>query len=339
MAFEELRYLAVGERASVKFRCGEKEFSLSPKLSFVVDEKTGTADFKATGYVLSCDGTETEAASFEEIVKWFSGEAEITDINDKYKSTEEYEKAKAFESISMEELLEMELPLADGFSLTCPYNSGYDAEHPYGLYKISEELSAEAIRSLRSFEYCSAKRQYENISAEDKEKLPPFSKLYEDIADECFAYRKKNPKTAEKFGGNAFFADEFARGKTEYKKPQQLWHIYHAVDFVETCRFQLDKMKHNAKERAIDCELDSEEYKQLKSSLLKTEVTFCWHCTTSGLLSKVFYFKLDDNSVNWLKKLKDDYDLKLLEDLAFYNGEELIFSSCTHERFHTQIKR
>ena len=115
----------------------------------------------------------------------------------------------------------------------------------------------------------------------------------------------------------------------------ELWHAYSAVDFTGTCEYILEKLKKEQTERPLTEELESDENKALKDNLIKTEVTFVWHCTSSSELSKVFYFKLNDDTVEWLKRFKSDYDLELLEDLAFYKKGKLLFSSCTHERFHS----
>lgn len=67
-------------------------------------------------------------------------------------------------------------------------------------------------------------------------------------------------------------------------------------------------------------------------------MSFSWHCTM-GPLAKVHRFRLNDKTKKWLKQFKSDYDLEGLEDLALYKGDELLFSSCTHEVFHNDCRK
>ena len=325
---------------SIRFRADGIEFSAEPQMSYFFDEAQGISEFKATGFELTSGGKTQSYQKIEELFENFvTKQVELISINDMYCSLEEYEEEKAFENIDMEDLLKIYLPIADSFSLNCPYNDGYDAEHRYGIYSISDELAKKAIDGLASVMEETSRKQYAQISEEERVKLPPFDRLYKEIGEECAAFRKKNSKKAEKFDGNVFFCDIFGTKKSKYKEPPELWHLYHAVDFVETCRFGLDKMKENAEQRSLLAELDGEEYGELKGSLIKTDVTFSWHCTTSGQLTKVFYFALNDGTVEWLKRHKNDYDFNKLQDLAFYRDGKCVFSSCTHEGYHTGAEK
>lgn len=48
----------------------------------------------------------------------------------------------------------------------------------------------------------------------------------------------------------------------------------------------------------------------------------------------MFYFALNEQTTAWLAQFEHDYQFTKLEDLAFYKGDKLLFSSCTHEGFH-----
>lgn len=340
MTKAQLKNLLEKDGVSVKFSVDDTEYSAEPVMVYEFNEATGLADFKVDGFTLEKKGRRKSFKNFESFFEKFENkQVKLISINDEFESIESYEEEKAFENISMEKLLATFMPIADSFSLTCPFNSGYDEEHPFGLYRVDAKLAERALNELEEWEKKTAERQYGCILEKDRKKLPAFETLYEEVKAECRDYRRKHAEKADKFGGNVFFSDEFSEGNTKYKKPAELWHVYEAVDFVETCRYTLDKTAENEKERPLDEVLDKEEYAGLKSSLIKTEVGFTWHCTTSGMLSETFFFKLNESTAEWLKKFENDYALEGLEDLAFYKDGKLIFSSCTHEKFHTRLDK
>ena len=340
MTKAQLKNLLEKDGVSVKFSVDDTEYSAEPVMVYEFNEATGLADFKVDGFTLEKKGRRKSFKNYESFFEKFENkQVKLISINDEFESIESYEEEKAFENINMEKLLATFMPIADSFSLTCPFNSGYDEEHPFGLYRVDAKLAERALNELEEWEKKTAERQYDCIPEKDRKKLPAFETLYEEVKAECRDYRRKHAEKADKFGGNVFFGDEFSEGNTKYKKPAELWHVYEAVDFVETCRYTLDKTAENKKERRLDAVLDKKEYVELKSSLIKTEVGFTWHCTTSGMLSETFFFKLNETTARWLKKFENDYALEGLEDLAFYKDGKLIFSSCTHEKFHTRLDK
>lgn len=286
--------------------------------------------------------------SFKKIDKLFAylkkeqviddGDITVITYNNHYQTYQDYLDALAFDNIDMTGLLEKYLPHADRFSLTCPYSMDYDIDHPYGTCRLNKEHADYAEKMVRERTMQSLLRIYEKISEADKESLPSFDTLMESITNEVENYRAKlSDKELGDNGGSSFMCERFSMGKTYFKSPQELWHFYHSLDNLFMYCWISDKMKKGTVERPLDAELNSEYYSPLKQDLINTEVAFCWHCTTSSQLSKVFYFRITDNSVAWLKKLKNDYDMTELEDLAFYNSDKLLFSSCTHEGFHNDF--
>ncbi|MDE7440484.1 MAG: hypothetical protein K2N23_08270 [Clostridia bacterium] len=253
-----------------------------------------------------------------------NGEVNVKGIGEDKMTVEEYEAMLEFDKLDMAGLLEKYLPLADSFSLTCAY----------GENRISEELAAEALKKVKEKSFKMAETEFMGVSEEERKKLPPFKEIYADIENEYKNYCRQNSTLIEANDGYACFTDVFS-GDRIYSSLDELWHAYSAVDFTGTCAYILDKLKKAETTRPLTEELDTEENKCLKDNLINTEVTFCWHCTQSSELSKVFYIKLNEDTVNWLKQFVSDYDLNLLEDLAFYKKGKLLFSSCTHERFHT----
>lgn len=339
MTKAQLENLLEKDGASVKFSIGGIEYGAEPVMVYEFNEATGTADFRVDGFTLERKGRRKSFKDFESFFKKFENkQIELVLINDEFESLEDYEDKKAFDNINMENLLAIYLPVADSFSLTRPFNN-YDGEHPFGIYRLDTKLAEKALKELEEWEKKTAERQFDGIPEKDRKELPPFDKLYEDIKAECSDYRKKHAAKLDEYEGNVFFGDEFSKGNTKYKKPVELWYVYEAVDFVETCRYTLGKTAENEKERPLGSALENEEYAGLRGSLIKTEVGFTWHCTTSGMLSETYFFKLTEDAVAWLKGFENDFALKGLEDLAFYKDGKLIFSSCTHERFHTRLDK
>lgn len=280
------------------------------------------------GETMKVKGDKKLIRLLEDAGSYENGEIKVKYIGEEKLTVEEYTERLAFDKLDMEGLLEKYLPLADSFSLTCPY----------GKNGISEELAADALKKVKEKLYRMAEAEFAKASEEDRSKLPPFKKIYEDIESEYKDYCRQNAALIEANDGYACFTDSFS-GDRIYSSLYELWHTYNAVDFVGTCEYVLSKLKKCENVRPIEEELETEENRCLKDNLIKTEVTFFWHCTLSGELSKVFYIKLNKDTAEWLKRFKSDYDLDLLEDLAFYKKGKLLFSSCTHERFHSDCTK
>lgn len=271
-----------------------------------------------------------------ELIK--DGEVNVVKYPRGCETLEEYRAAREFDCIDMKGLLDKYLPFADRFSLTCPFSCP-DEEHWFGERKLHKEQAAAANAKAEKVLTEQVKGVFMRLSESDKAKLPPFEKLLEDITREVHEYRAAHSGTAEQSGGQTFICDEFSCGNTKYREPQELWQIYHSLDMLETFKWNSGKMTENENDVPIDAELNDELYAPLARDLINIEITYCWHCTITSQLSKVFYFRLTDSSIAWLAARKNDYDMGLFEDLAFYKGDELLFSSCTHEGFHNDLMR
>ena len=293
-------------------------------------------ELKQQGFTVKVGGNEQSADDFDGLKKFLSeacagkdesdGEDiyEVIEISDRYRSIEEYERQKSFETISMRELL-ARYPNADEFEMTLPQNSE----------EITDEQAERAIAELRKHYYDESRRVYESLSNAEKAELPDFETLYGEIDSECVAFRKKHAKKVEKYNGNAFFCDRFGSGNTRYKEPQKLWHLYSAVDNLHAAIYALDRTG-RVESPAPNDELDG--IPPLKKALMGVKLTYSWHCTTSGNMVRLCRFKLTDGAKEWLLTRKDDYDLDIFEDLALYAGRKILFSSCTHEHFHNDCE-
>lgn len=346
---ERLRYLLKEEKVEVEVASYDISKTDTYEIGFntyLVAHNSGTK-LKFKGYTVETfKGKKHVLKKYRNIFGLFSyldkeqvfdaDEVTVVSYNGQYKTYQEYVDALAFNNIDMSGILEKYLPQADRFSLNCPFCLEYDAERMQGTYRLSDEHAEYARDKARTVTLKNLGRVYERISNHDKENLPPFDKLIESITEEIKEYRHAlGDKTIDSNDGDSFICDEFSMGKTRLTSPQELWHFYHGLDNLFMYYWICDKLQKNTIERPLDAIIDTEYYSPLKQDLINIEVTFCWHCTMSSELTKVFYFRLTDNSIAWLKTLKNDYDMRELQDLAFYNGDKLLFSSCTHEGFHS----
>lgn len=288
------------------------------------------------GCCITYAGQTVKIKGDKKLIKFFedngaveNGEYKVTAIGSDRLSVEEYNKMLAFDKLDMEGILEKYLPLADCFSLTCAY----------GENAISEEIANGALKRVREACFKTAEEQFMLAAESERNKLPPFKKIYEDVEKEYREYCREHTALIDANDGYACFSDVFSGDKV-YSSLEELWHTYNEVDFAGTCEYILEKLKKCKNVRPLDEELFCEENIALKNNLIKTEVTFEWHCTVSGELSKVFYIKLNEETANWLRQFKSDYDLDGLEDLAFYKNGKLLFPPArTSDSISTARKR
>lgn len=321
---ERLNTVLEKDMLAVTLTVGGREIEIEPCLFLNLNE-----GLKVRGFTVKVNGNEEKAEDFAALTAMLSdtgaeeGGYNLKNINGNYDTVEELDAKQAFDSISMAGLLEKYAD-ADRFQLVIPlYDYGFDEEQAKTAYETVYEQQKR---------WC--KTEYDNFSETQKEKLPDFETLYSAIEEECREYRSKNAATIATHDGEGFFCDEFTRGRTKFTTPAGLWHFYHAVDFVEACAYRIERSQNNG---ADDYDGKLDDYTALKRALIKTEVTYSWHCTTSGSPAKVFTFELNDETRAWLLTHADDYDIERdgFEDLALLKGEEILFSSCTHEHFHT----
>lgn len=311
---------------------GEK-ISVEHVYCFTVQD--GTPDFKCAGFKIKGSAEET-AEDFNGLLVRLKtmgagdGQYLLDNIDGQFSTVKELREKIDFDHISMDGLLKR-YEVADRFSLTTDY----------GDVKIDGELADRVLKELAQNQYEMAREQFQALTQEEREQLPPFEELYEEINAKCLAYRKRHRKRIGETGGHSFFCDEQRKGK--YKDFSAVWHIYSAVDFVQAAAYDLQRLKANSSALPIDRQLEG--LPVLKEALISAEPTYVTHCTISGSLSTVFTFALNDRTREWLKTHKDDYDFNTafdagqegyrLDDLALYCGEKILFSSCTHEHFHS----
>lgn len=252
-----------------------------------------------------------------------NGLIEIDKINDRFSTLKEYEENVFFENISMLDLLE-KYNDCNIFSLT----SGF------AIDSISNEQKVKVLNDLKEENKKYLLDRYNAVK--DEYNLPPFELLYNDIQEEVYNFEKLHRHEYDFIFANSFICDHVGKD-TKYSQPTNFfWHFYHNLGRELDSVIELNSKISNEDDDSI---LEDEEYVELKPYLIKTEKTYITHCT-SGPLQKVYYFKLNNQTKNWLLKYENDYQLNVnkLCDLAIYDNDKLRFSSCTHEEFHNDIQ-
>lgn len=247
---------------------------------------------------------------------------------------------QSLENINMQGILDKYVDLIDTFELVteyCPWKECTD-ENPYGVYKVSSEDGKRAIEILEKHFKDYHLKNYNQIPEEIKKNLPDFQALYYEIEAETKKHASKTEDELKESNESPFLCDEVGNGKTKYNNPKKFfWGMYHDMGFLLDCSKRIEALMKNSIVRPLDFELNNDKNSALKPYLISITPTFTWHCTTSSCFSKVFRFKLTDEAKKWLLQFETDYDVEGFEDLALYNGDKLLFSSCTHEGFHFDV--
>ena len=224
-------------------------------------------------------------------------------------------------------------------------------------YNITEEEFFNALAKIET----KTKEEKRIIYEKNKNKFvnyPDFDTLYEEIKQECNnfdseenrifylnkrynekinQYKKigitdeKIEKMKENFFNCRFIAD-FVGKTTKYGKEHQsfFWNLYY--DIAMNIDRKKDKEKYCVNNRISPIEQIPQ---GLKEHLLYYEISFYNAVTISGGLMINYYFKLNEETKNYLLQFRNDFDMQELEDLTFYKNDEIKFYSCTHEQFNS----
>ena len=341
ISLERLNWLLEEAHCSVKLRSKDgTECDVSQSISIyfnendIEDPKNGQVSY--VGYDVYINEKNKSYKSYKTLIKaltalqMIDGESvSLLSINDNFDTVEDYVSDVEFNNLDMKGLIE-KYATADSFELVLPYGNNYSMQNPLGTVALKEEHGKESIKILENEFMQKIASAYANLSEEQKQSLPKYDELIKDITEEINAQIKKAK------GKMVFMCDRVSQGKTKYAQPIEFfWHAYFNLQFIIDRKAEVIKMQDLPDKIPLDLELDDKNNKPLKDNLISITPTFVTHCTTSGALSKVFKFKLNDATKQWLMRFKDDYNIEGFEDLAFYKGEKLLFSSCTHEGFHS----
>ena len=288
---------------------------------------TTFSEITVEGYTSTCDRQTKKFATFEEMCAFLKG---IGAADDKFMfltkcggfaSTSEYESKGRFDSLDMEGILNYYRD-ADEFELV--------DRSP--VYEKLSDGEVEAIRNeCNEWAKLSARNLYGELALEERQKLPEFEQLWQEICEEVTAFLKKVKYGKLKKGASRFICDHVGED-TKYSEPAHFfWHTYHGC---EMAAMQCEQAENFKKAEGKEVIFENAHFAPLLPHLIASRMTFIWHCTISGSPARVYRFALNDKTRAWLKQYKSDYDLEELQDLALYKGGKLVFSSCTHEVYH-----
>ncbi len=348
---EQLENLLEIEHCAVSLRADGGIAEIAPRMCVSIDFSNlsdgGNVTFK--GYTVFYGERERTSKRFDTLVSFLrkigakqSGEYVLEKINDRHGSVDEYEAEKAFMALDGNGITDKYFPLADSFELVAPF-CGYDEicdTCPEGRFKLSHNDGERALRAVKEQSKNMLRELYEReLSEAQKEKLPPFEELCADIEKECGEHSLKAEEGALDEDESEFMCDLLSEGKVKYSEPHDVfWHFYSELGMLRRFERSVEILENNTEERALDYELEKEECAPLKNNLLSVIPTFSWHCTTSGLMHKVFRFTLNNDTAKWLKeRYFGNSDESPFEDLAFYKGDKLLYSECTHEGFRNDF--
>ena len=337
----DLKFLLEDEKVSaLVIKNKEKRIDIIRKISIYMnfddlsDERNGQLIDK--GYQVNINEETIDFESFEQLLEFLKLEDQqliaLLSINNQFNSIQEYLEDKAFNNLDMQGIISKYEKEADSFVLVAPYEEELLDE----MYvEFGDDSKSETINDLEN-KIITKLKGYYDIYLDDIKKTT--NKSFETIIDDIKQEIRKALMQAERDNVLMFLCDKVHVGKTLYQEPQQFfWHAYHDLQFLIECESNIDLVENNQFEY-LEKNTIINDLRTLKPWLISFNTSYSWHCTTTNRLSIVFKFQLNEETKKYLLKFKTDYDLKGLEDLAFYKGEKLLFSSCTHERFHADIK-
>ena len=308
--------------------------TISKNLQYDMYEVEGklTAKVSVLGYCVTLNGVKRDFSSLQNMVKFLleegfinNGEILISKINGEYTSFEQFNRAVAFENATMGEIIEKSIELgAKSFVLVSPLQKAITKDYPFGVQKIDEEMAKEIFEESLQGVIERSKALYKN-KIKQGEVLPEFNFIMQEIYSlwfQCFS--------ADSTEGLNLFREACKKVENNL----DIIDFYNEFLILGEQKVCLDKTVENKFELAFDLEFDQPQNALLGDYLSDIEVTFSWHTTTTTRLYKVFKFELNEQTKGWLMQFENDYKIEGFEDLAFYAGDELIFSSCTHEKFH-----
>ena len=200
---------------------------------------------------------------------------------------------------------------ADMFSLT----GGY-----YKMYITKEEYE-KALVNAKELIKKHLKEIYDK-KAPFVANIPSFNDFFNEIEMECREYSEiYKPRTC---------MDIIIHLDTFTKYGEMFRNFYQDISFHIDRENDMNSFKFNNGKDPVKVVP-----KELINSLIKYEVSFFNAVTESGSLMINYYFKLNDETKNYLLKYEEDFDLDELQDLTLYQNNKIKFYSCTHEKYNS----
>jgi len=225
-------------------------------------------------------------------------------------------------------------------------------------YHITEDEFYNALNEMELYNKEKLRKMYDD-NREKFVNYPEFDELYEEIKQECLDFdseenRKKRieeyyteevikqykemgitDEQINRMKENGFscscIVDDVGK-KTKYGSecPDFFWWLYNEI--------AMNIERYNDKKKYfVDNEKDLLDRipKELKEHFLYYEISFYNSVTIKSILIVNYYFKLNDETKNYLLQFRNDFCLDNLEDLTLYKDNEEKFSSCTHEGYNS----
>ena len=222
----------------------------------------------------------------------------------------------------------------------------------YGNENIDDLEAKQLIEKVKTCSKEECREIYKQIMS--NENLPSFDELIEEIREEieqfdAYEYAKQNalPLWMEEmierkqYEWKYLILGDSGKRVTKYDDEYGMFSKIYKILIRENRNlnriYDLQKTSTERK-NVVESEMS---YAELKPYLKRKELSFETHCTM-GPLFETYYFELNDITKKWLLKYKSVFDFngeyrEYLQDLALYKNEKLMFSSCTHEEFHSDM--
>ena len=209
---------------------------------------------------------------------------------------------------------------ADFFSLSCTYTGN----------SISKSDAKYCLHRLREKHRTYLKPMYQKIFI--RYRLKKFDSLARDITLEVKKYAKKKrsdldfdpasftyTSVVDTVGKNALY-------NTPYDFFREFYYLIgHELDVNDRL---IDMMENSEEGTDYESVLADPSYALLKEHMFHHEISYSTHCRESHELQLTMYFGINEDTIEWLLQFADPYHLEgLLQDLAFYRGKDLIYSS------------
>ncbi|HQC54385.1 MAG TPA: hypothetical protein PKX91_01500 [Clostridia bacterium] len=304
------------QTAGLKMVHKDTKICIESAFDYSFDDYPPTAYF--VGYMV--DGEQL----FENIESLFAflgnpTEFTVSSING-FTKLEDYLFHKELETATMEFILKS-FGECNKFSLVIGFKPDFYMSPTQASTVYSELVESDTAR---------LKKVYEKVKEEYN--LDSFETIKANITNECKAFKSKYFKKYKRMGfSNCFIADHVG-DDTMYSEPHDLfWEFYFSYGYHLDVKEELDKLMLVKKNNKIMEQLDR--YPELKNNFLDYQITYKTYAT-EGPLAIIYYFKLNEETRQFLLKFKDDFSMDIpFEDLALYQEDKLVYASCTHEQF------
>ena len=219
--------------------------------------------------------------------------------------------------ILSDELAKRLLLKCDSFVLVECYNSFED--ETYVEYYISPEDSEKILKKGYATLMESSKIMWNRVYCEERGEFSTFEDFIVHVEEE----RKAIVDACENSDDPArYFMCDKSHGES---KSSGLWNICSDQDIYIDWELNFKSMQKSTKQRDIISSLKEPGNEQLLNNYIGSELSFYWHLTMTNHLYIIHRFKLNNETMEWLKGMQNMFTHHHgFEDPAFFKGEEYI---------------